>query len=133
MPQVGDLSQRAMLVDLTVRQWTARKTDKRVGKEVAAAHNSDESMGRYWKDLIASDKMEPIRRKVAKINADHRSMTLPWFDSGERILTGAMYSIYEAKMRQHQDEYRSLVFDWLNGYEDYRADAKLKLNGLFDD
>ena len=42
----------AMLVSLTVKQWAARKYDKRVSHEVAKTHNTDVDVGRYNKQLL---------------------------------------------------------------------------------
>ena len=46
------LSERAMLVSLSVSIWSARKYDGRISDKVAAEHGADRSMGRYAKHLI---------------------------------------------------------------------------------
>jgi len=49
------LSERAMLVSLSVSIWSARKHDARISDKVAAEHGADRSMGRYAKHLIPRD------------------------------------------------------------------------------
>ena len=49
---VGDLSTRALLVDLQVKCWTGTKTDKTVTHQVAVKHNAGGRAGRYVKNLI---------------------------------------------------------------------------------
>lgn len=129
---VGNLSTRAMLVDLTIKMWTARKTDKRVSDEVSATHGSDREMGRYWKNLLSPERMEPLRKLATRAQADHRDRTLPWLDSGARILLGAGYAGYSQAMRTYGDDYRALVMTFLGEYDQARAEAQRRLNGLFD-
>ena len=41
-----DLTSRAMLVELQVSQWTARKYDRKVSNEVAEQQGAEHDMGR---------------------------------------------------------------------------------------
>jgi hypothetical protein len=120
-----------MLVDLTIKMWSGRTVDRKASEEVANLHNSDATMGRYWKNLVETKHLEPLRKAQVRAMSDHRDMTLPWQDSGARILMGAGYANYRAKMNQHQQTIYDLTQVFLNGYDVARAEAKLKLNGLF--
>ena len=42
----------AMLANLRISQWTARKIDKRVAGEVAKTHNVQASVGAYYKSVL---------------------------------------------------------------------------------
>ena len=47
-----NLSDRALLVQLSISQWTARKFDKKVTNDVANTHGVASSAGRYNKALL---------------------------------------------------------------------------------
>ena len=51
----GNLATKAMLVDLSIRAWNARKFDKKITKEVAQRHGTTEKAGRYNKNLLPFD------------------------------------------------------------------------------
>ena len=68
---------RAMLVELTIRQWTARKHDRKVSREVDQGHGA-QNAGRFNKQLIAKDALEKIAKKAGAIREFHYAHTLPW-------------------------------------------------------
>ncbi len=127
------ISTRAMLVDLTIRQWSGTKNDKTVSREVARNHGADETMGRYNKSLISKEAIEKIRKLAVEIAAEHRRRTLPWLDTGARILSSAGYQDYAAKMREFSDRWDVAVSDFVSNYDDYRDDARNRLGSLFND
>lgn len=127
----GTLATRAMLVDLTIRQWTARKNDRIVARDVARQYGADETMGRYSKDLIGRETLETIHRIATSAAADHRRRTLPWLDSGARILSSAGYFAYTEAMRAHSAEWDGAVATFAANYSTYVDDARHRLNGLF--
>ena len=55
-----DLTSRAMLVELQVSQWTARKYDRKVSNEVAEQHGAEHDMGRYNKNLLGKGSLSAI-------------------------------------------------------------------------
>jgi hypothetical protein len=57
----ADVRQRAMLVNLTVHQWLANTTDKKITNEVAEHHGIDASMGRYQKTLLSKEALEKMK------------------------------------------------------------------------
>lgn len=131
-PMSASLTDRAMLITLSIRQWSATKHDKRVTKEVSDNHGSDVNMGRYNKSLLAKDALDKIKKVSGAARLDHYARTLPWADNGARILTSAGYFDYCKAMQDHRAEYDSAVDHFIQAYERYVLDAKGRLNGLFD-
>lgn len=131
MTTATTLQDRAMLVDLTVRQWAAGKTDRKVSDEVATQYNSDRSMGHYYKNLLARETLERIRRIGNAAFNEHYYYTLPWATSGARILSSAAFFYYMKKMREWKDKYQEAVDEFVTNYESYVADAAVRQNGLF--
>lgn len=126
------LTDRAMLVTLSVKQWTASKHDKTVSREVATAHSSDVNMGRYNKQLLAKTALEKIKRAAGAARNEHYYRTLPWSDEGFRMLSSAGYFEYAEKMRALQGDFDTAVSEFLQNYPQYVDDARAKLNGLFN-
>lgn len=128
----GSITDRAMLISLTIRQWSATRHDKRASKEVSDNHSSDPTMGRYNKSLVAKDALAKLTEIKSKARTEHYARTLPWNDDGRRILTSAGYFAYSQKMADLRAEWESAVNHFDHAYPRYVADARTKLNGLFD-
>lgn len=127
-----NLSEKAMLVNLSISQWTARKYDRKVSSEVNAAHGAKDDAGRYNKSLVARESLKDIQRIVNQARILHYEKTLPWFDEGARILPAAMFSEYSATMRQLRGEFETVVRDFADAYPALIDDARIALNGLFN-
>ena len=126
------LNDRAMLVSLSIRQWSANKTDKKVTKEVATAHGSDVDMGRYQKSLLAKGALETIKRIAGETRTEFYRRTLPCLDDGARILTSAGYMTTAEYVRKQQSAFDDAVSTFLGSYDQFVAEARTRLNGLFD-
>lgn len=130
---MSNIAEKAMLVSLTISQWTAVKNDRKVTREVADAHGSQEDMGKFAKSLVAKDTLEDIRRLASAARAKHYLRTLPWKDGGDRVLSSAGYMAYADEMREFQTQYSSAIDKFCAGYDVAREDARIKLSGLFDE
>jgi len=132
MTTATNLTERAMLVDLTVRRWGGYKSDKVVNQEVADNHNSDITMGNYAKRLIdrkvAFKRINEIHTQASTI---HFTYTLPWLDTGQRILSSAAYFIYTEKMRAVKADWEDAVQEFCTEFPAYVEEARQRLNGLF--
>lgn len=122
---------KAMLVELTIRQWTARKHDKRVTNEVDQGHGA-RNAGRYSKHLIPKDALEPISRKASAIRNFHYKRTLPWGNNGQRLLPAKFFMDYRTELIQHRNEFDRLVDDFINRYPQLVQDARIQLGTLYD-
>lgn len=128
----SDLSKKAMLVTLNISVWTARKLDKKVTKEVAQKHGNDEKLGRYNKNLLASDDIESIQKVATESRQFHYDNTLPWQDKGGRILPSANYMQYSERLREFKAEFERRVQAFVEKYPGLVIEAKDALNGLYN-
>lgn len=122
---------RAMLVELTIRQWTARKHDRKVSREVDQGHGA-QNAGRFNKQLIAKDALEPIAKKASEIRAFHYDRTLPWGNNGQRLLPSKLFMDYRSELCKLQGEFNRLVDTFMIGYPQLVADARVRLGTLYD-
>jgi hypothetical protein len=124
------LQDKAMLITLSVSCWTARKQDKKVSREVEAAHNARDA-GRYNKDLIDKQYLDPLTQYATSIRNYHYKMTLPWMDNGARLLPSKLFRDYSAEMRRMKQEYANLVSKFAQEYPTLVQEARRRLGTMF--
>jgi hypothetical protein len=126
------INSKAMLAAVHISLWAARKHDKRVSRQVANQHNSDEKAGRYNKRLLADGtKLEAIHNLAGQIRNYFYKITLPWSDEGSRILSADLYFEFTEKVREFEYEFWKAVDDFLAEYPEYIEAARTHLNTLF--
>lgn len=126
-----NLSDKAMLVSLSVSQWTARKLDKKVTKEVAERHQVADGFGRYNKNLVNRDSIQQIQSVSSAIRQYHYENTMPWNDNGDRLLPASNYLQYTEQMRKYRSQFDEAVDSFCASYPVLVEDARVQLNGLF--
>jgi hypothetical protein len=127
------LTNRALLVRLSISQWTAKKLDKKAGAEVAANHGSNEDWGRYNKSLVAGDAVKKYQAVANDARALHYQHTLPWNDAGDRIVLASHYVEYTRLMREKRELWENEVSAFYSNYAALVGQARIELNGLFND
>lgn len=126
---------RALLVWLTISTWSARRYDKKISQEVNTAHNASSDAGRYNKFLLPGDAAtyKTLTALVGSIRAQHYNHSLAWSDAGWRLLPTANYMQYTKWFRDQQRIFTSQLDSFAADYPSLRAQAKIKLNGLYRD
>ncbi len=132
VPSRSVLASRAMLCGLTIRQWSARRLDRKVTDEVNASHGAAADAGRYNKALVAKDALAGIVTAANAARSLHYARTLPWLDEGARILPAAGFEAYSNAMRDLRHAFEAAVAAFVAAYPSYVDDARLRLNGMFD-
>jgi hypothetical protein len=129
-----NLSDRALLVQLSVSQWTARKYDKKVTNEVATAHGTTTAAGRYNKSLLPmNDYLDRVHKKTTHIRTKFYENTLPWGIEGTMMLPTSNYLQFMTDFRKEKGEWQYLVDQFVGNYDQLRLDAKRLLGSLYDD
>ena len=126
------LASSAMLGELNISNWVGRKLDKRASKDVVDQNHAATGVANVNKKLLAdSDKLRAIQQLVTATRAMHANMTMPWSNSGLRLLPTAQYFKYNQAMTEMQNEFYRLVEDFLDSYNDEVIDVQMKLGDLF--
>lgn len=127
------LTDRALLVQLAISQWTARKFDRKTTKDIASQHGVSDVVGRYNKALLPlNDTLARIHKHTAAIRQDYYSNTLPWGLEGSRILPTGNYLEFMSYFRCHKYNWNLLVDQFLAEYEQAKADAQAILGSMYD-
>lgn len=127
------LQNSSMLVDLNISVWTGRKMDKKVSDEIDAAKHTKTRGGNYHKRLLAgTQKLDDIQKLVSGIRIWHYDQTLPWSDSGARLLPMKNFFDYKSRLTQIEQEFNNMVQDFLRDYPTLVSAAAFQLGDLFD-
>lgn len=125
------LNERAMLAELSISQWSARRLDKQITDEVNREHGAAADAGRYNKLLLDKSATAAIQQAASAARAEHYRLTLPWNDAGARILSARAFMDYTKAISPHREAFEREVAAFLNNYDDYVRDARRRLNGMF--
>tara|TARA_R110000803_G_scaffold89183_2_gene156351 strand:- start:514 stop:1449 length:936 start_codon:yes stop_codon:yes gene_type:complete len=126
------LASSAMLVEVNISHWAGRKKDKRASVDVTSSNHAATGVASVNKKLLAnSDTLRAIQTHVTASRNLHANMTMPWSNSGLRLLPTVQYFKYSQAMSQMQNEFDRLAQDFMTAYNDEVVDVQLKLGDLF--
>jgi hypothetical protein len=127
------IASSAMLVELSISTWTARKLDKKVSTQVDVDQNAKTRAGNYNKNLLAGTGfLDSITKYAANARAWHLSQTLPWSDNGLRLLPMSNFMDYKKQLHTLETNYESLVDKFVIAYPNLVNAAAFQLGNLFD-
>jgi hypothetical protein len=125
------LQDQAMLANVIICMWTARKHDKTVSQEVDKIHSSKDG-GRYNKILIDPLLLRPLITHAGRVRSYHYQQTLPWGDNGDRLLPAVSYMEYLREIGRLTSENERLVEEFVKQYPTIVNDAAARLGSLYD-
>lgn len=123
----------AMLAEFSASVWTARKLDKGATDEIVTAKNAGaKDAARVNKHLLAGrNELEVIQQMVGRARQFVYDNTLPWSDSGLRLLPTINFEKFAAKMNAFEDEFERLVGDFVNIYPSLITAQAMALGDMF--
>jgi len=127
------LSDRALLVQLNVSQWTARKLDKKATREVADANYASRDAGNYNKKLLPmSDSLANIHTMTGDIRKEFYTNTLPWGLENTHMLPTSNYLQFMTTFRKRRAEWDTAVRKFLVDYPSHQITAQRFLGNLYN-
>lgn len=127
------IGEKAMLVDLSIRAWFPHITDRKVTDEITDQyHVAGHGMLAARKRLLGKSATDRVTKARNALRTQHYFLTLPWADSGPRILSNTGYMYYRRTIGELQEKFDAAVEDFIAQYPDFIEDAKLRLNGTFN-
>lgn len=123
----------AMLVEFNAPVWTARKLDRSATEEVVTAKKAGaKDAARVNKHLLAGrDELEVIQKMVNRARQYVYDTTLPWSDSGLRLLPTTSFEKFTTKMNEFEEEFEKLVHDFVTIYPSLITAQALALGDMF--
>ena len=127
------LSDRALLVQLNVSQWAARKLDKKATKQVADTNHASKDAGNYNKKLLPmSDSLANIHTMTGDIRREFYANTLPWGLENTHMLPTANYLAFMTTYRKRKADWETVVRKFLVDYPSIRVSAQRFLGNLYN-
>jgi hypothetical protein len=127
------IASSAVLIDLNISIWTARKLDKNVSKEIDINKNTTIKAGNYNKHILAgSDQLDAITKLANEIRDWHGRQTLPWSDTGTRLLPMTNFFDYKQQLGVYEAEFKSRINTFIQQYPNIIQSMVYKLGNLFD-
>jgi hypothetical protein len=126
------LSNRALLANLTISQWTGRKLDKIATDTVEINHKTEGKVGNYTKKLLPNAReLEEVNRHAASIRAFFYEQSLPWHTDGARIISAKNYLDFINAFKIKKQAFDASVSEFITAYPTLMEKARLKLGDLF--
>ena len=124
----------ACICELNISVWTARKHDKAASREVKfdkGAHSDDAA--RVNKNLMAGmANLKKVTDFVASTRSNFYTMTLPWSDSGQRLIPMAQFFELKKWINTQEIEFNSIVSEFLREYPTLISAQAFQLGALFN-
>lgn len=127
------ISSSSMLVELGISVWTGRRKDRNASDDVTSRAHAKAGVANVTKKLLGDcAELDAISKFAANVRQSHYASTLPWSDSGIRLLPTARYFDYHQQMTGFQAEFDRLVQAFLDAYDWEVMQAQTALGDLFD-
>jgi hypothetical protein len=127
------IASSAMLVEMSISTWTARKLDKKVSTQVDLDNGAKTKVVNANKNLMAgTGVLDTIVKYAANARAWHLSQTLPWTDNGSRLLPMSNFMDYKKQLGELETNYEALVDKFIVAYPSLVSAAAFQLGTLFD-
>lgn len=130
---VASISSAALLVQMSISNWAGRKLDRRASAEVSDANAAERGMANVNKKLLGNNEyLKAIQTHVSAARDMHTRMTMPWGKTGWQLCPTEQYFKYTETMTRMQNEFYSLVQQFLDNYEQAVEDAHVFLGELMN-
>lgn len=126
------LENTAMLVSLSLRGIQSARKDKDTTAFVLRSQQAEQDAGNWTAKLWPKEALDPIRSIDTKIRAFFHYKTLPWTDSGQRILAAKSYTAFMDELRALRYSREHAVYDFLADYELWIDRARQMRGNAFD-
>ncbi len=128
------ITNSALLVSVAISTWAARKLDRPETRAVTAKHGATSSAARVHKNLLPmAVSLDRVGKAVSAIRQEFYRRSLPWGDSGTRVVHVTGYLDFVAAHNDLKHQWQSAVDDFLADYDQLRQDAKVFLGTLYND
>ncbi len=128
------LSNKALLVNLSISQWVGRRIDKQATTTVETSHKTQSRVGNFTKKLLpGAMELDEIQRLAGAIRVWFYQQTLPWMSDGSRILKSNNYFDFTESWRAKEGEFNRAKSAFFKEYPRLRNEAKAKLGELFQE
>jgi hypothetical protein len=132
-PSTPSIASSAVLVELSISTWTGRKLDKTVSNEVTVAKHAQKGTATVNKKILGDcAELDAVQKFAANVRNCHYALTMPWSDTGLRLLTTKNFFAYQTQLTALQAEFSTLTDKFLTAYGWEVGQAQVRLGSLFN-
>ena len=108
------------------------KVDRYASSEICTNKGAENGSARVFKSLVDRKSLSGITTIQTRARTLVYTKSLPWLDSGVRVLPNSLYMEFMTEYRSLQDEHEKAVEEFLRNYNSELANASRRLGELFD-
>jgi hypothetical protein len=127
-----DISERALLVNTTIRVWTGEKRDRAITREICSLKGAEDNAVRVNKSLLG-ETIKPVQLAERTVRAAVNDRTLPWLDNGTRILKGQVFLAFTESMAEPIRAFDEVVDAFIAAYPEIRQEGRRRLGDAYTD
>ena len=129
-----NLNSVAMICEFNASVWTARKLDRKKSDDVVQeAGAKSKGAARVNKNLLAGrSELEDIAKLVTEARNYVYDNTLPWSDSGQRLLIGTRFPVFDKRIQDYTDKFNDTVAAFVTLYPTLITAQAMALGDMFD-
>lgn len=133
MSQIHALTDRAMVVNLSISTWQGYRLDKEASRKVTEEAGAAKDAARVNKHLVSKEALAPIVTAFGTIRTHFYANSLPWRDNGDRLMTRKLYMPFIEKHEQLKHDFTDAVEHFLaKDYPEAREQAAFRMGELFN-
>lgn len=127
------LTEKAMIVNLSIGLWQGYRLDKQASAEITAAKGAKADAARVNKHLVDKTALAPIVTASGAVRTHFYEKTLPWRDNGDRILSRKLYMPFIETHEGLVKEFQTTVDTFLDrDYPSAVEQAQFRMGELFN-
>jgi len=112
----GSISERTLLVHLTINKWAGKKSNKDQSRKVALKNNASADACTLVINLIGGDHLKPINRAADEAYRVFKTESLPMYDGGWRVIPSDIFLEFQGRVKACIDVYNQRVEEFLEKY-----------------
>lgn len=125
------LQDRAVLVSLTRRLWTAHAIDREISQKAEAQADAETGTMRVIKELAPKEYIARVRRIADFGYTEHTRMSVPGFVRGQNILSSQLFDRYAEIQGSIREAFEQEVRKFIDIYPDIIKKAPDRLGSAY--
>jgi hypothetical protein len=126
------ITTKAMTINLAIGIWQGYRLDKEASRKVTTDASAAADSARVNKHLVSKESLKPIVQAQGALRTHFYANTLPWRDSGDRLITRALYLDFIQDHGELKRQFEEAVEEFLTvTYPQERERAAFRMGELF--
>jgi hypothetical protein len=122
-----------MAINITIGMWMGHRLDKAKTREVTQGAHADDDAARVNKHLVPKESLKGVVSKFSAVRTHFYKNTLPWKDSGDRLITRKRFQPFMNEHAALRDEAMVEVEEFLTRkYLTARDQAEFRMGTMFN-